>query len=77
MVEYGSKYIHSDDLYFHRVKCSIYLNKIKSYQTKLNAERSKYIRFRPHEKYNIENLKIKRFFEYVGHNGDGHDMLVM
>ena len=34
---------------------------LKSYQPKWNTERSKYIRFRPHEKYNIENLKINGF----------------
>ena len=34
------------------------MNKLKSYQPKWNAERSKYIRFRPHEKYNIENQVV-------------------
>ena len=61
VVEYGSNYTNFDDLYFQRVKSFIYLNKLKSYQPKWNAERSRYIRFRPHEKYNIENLKINGF----------------
>jgi len=40
-----------DDLYFQQAKGFIYLHKLKSYQPKWNTERSKYIRFRLHEKY--------------------------
>ncbi|WP_039864257.1 hypothetical protein [Neisseria flavescens] len=48
-------------VYISSGKGFIYLNKIKSYQPKWNTERSKYIRFQLHEKYNIENLKINGF----------------